>query len=421
MLINDKKLYNPFFEFDNIYRKNIEKNPQDINDMFYTPDLYTLANGALPWILFLRNRQINTDENFEIEIHQLVKTVFKREIIETIDAAGLFNGLSGIYYMLVNVNFDGRYDNIESEVYDILENLINQKLENVRLRLKEYDTRMNDFDIIEGFSGILKILLDKNLVEKIDQDLIDNIADYLNELVSKEYDVPLNEQYFFTNVDNQFIEKDKQASPYGNVNLSYSHGLAGVLSALTEYFRYKPSVKFQNSIKNLIDFFLDHLSNDYNCWPKRVNFKISSIKENNNTWCYGDLNIAYQIYKASSAVSYNEANTKMKELIVYYLDKKNYDFLSPTVCHGLSGVLAQVLIIEEELKINHPIKSLLYERLSSFYNNKLPYKFNDVEVWEDDIYKWNKNNFLTGSLGIYFIMDFYNSYHDHVGIKNILM
>lgn len=41
--------------------------------MYYHPDYFTLANGLLPWIIIMRNRELNNLGNYDIEIHNLLK------------------------------------------------------------------------------------------------------------------------------------------------------------------------------------------------------------------------------------------------------------------------------------------------------------------------------------------------------------
>ncbi len=112
--------------------------------MYYHPDYFTLANGLLPWIIIMRNRELNNFGNYDIEIHNLLKNKINRTIIEQIKDPGLFNGLSDLTYILAISSKNGRYDNLIEGTLPYLEYQTYDKI-NECIRNKNNKT-VNDYD-----------------------------------------------------------------------------------------------------------------------------------------------------------------------------------------------------------------------------------------------------------------------------------
>lgn len=62
-----------------------------------------------------------------------------------------------------------------------------------------------------------------------------------------------------------------------------------------------------------------------------------------------------------------------------------------------------------------------FNKLMEDYDENNVYKFRDCEIYKKRRYYLDKNNFLTGSLGIYYSLDLYHGLEDHVDLLNLIM
>ena len=73
-------------------------------------------------------------------------------------------------------------------------------------------------------------------------------------------------------------------------------------------------------------------------------------------------------------------------------------------------------------KIHRPRNvNLAFFNVIKDYKESYIYKFRDCEKYDGRRYYLDKNNLLTGSLGIYYAIDLYFGLEDHVGLLNLIM
>ncbi|HDK4330843.1 TPA: lanthionine synthetase, partial [Staphylococcus aureus] len=105
--------------------------------------------------------------------------------IEQIKDPGLFNGLSGLTYILAISSKNGRYDNLIEGTLPYLEYQTYDKISECIRNKNNKTVNDYDYDLISGLSGILKCYLNKHVIKYIqDKKVIDDIAiclaDYFN-------------------------------------------------------------------------------------------------------------------------------------------------------------------------------------------------------------------------------------------------
>lgn len=403
----EKIIENPLMNFDAIYSNNIDKNPEHIINMYYQPDYFSFANGIFPWIVIMRNRQLNGERNYEKEIHALIKNKITRSYIEQFDDAGLFLGLSGVYYVLCISADDSRYDNLIYSIYPYLEKLIYCKINECKTNLKEKDVKVEDYDIVSGLSGILKFLLHPSVKPYIiNKKLINDVGNCLGEYIYYPSNIDtIKDIPFYLNHEEILYTKPNHD---GLLNLSFSHGLFGILNAMTDYYYHSKNEEILKNMSTVINDVMKYYSPEKRSWIKKVYCESKNNYEDMNfSWCYGDLTIMYSLKKVSNLLN----EKKLNDIIINFFENMNINYElypSPTFCHGLAGVLFQLTIIKSEDRF------LVYDKLLSKYDSNYPYKYKDFEKFNGKGYYFDKNNFLTGSLGIYLTVDLFQGMKDKV-------
>lgn len=369
-----------------------------------------------PWIIIMNNRHLNGLENLESEIHYLIKNRITRNNIEQIFDPGLFNGLAGILYVLSNAAKDERYKNLILGILPYMENRTYSKIQECYENQIRGCVKDSDFDLISGLSGILKCYLN-NSVNKyiVNNNIIHDIAACLKSYFDFNNFNDIEDLNFYIPYEN---------NPYINsqnrlINLSHSHGIMGLLSSLIQYYEMFEDEDTKESIKKICDFVNEFYSNEKKTYVKKL-YKNERMhfKDRNYTWCYGDLIMMQTLYRASLIIQ-NEVYKNLSLEFFETIDNDYINLLSPTLCHGNSGVLLQLLHFKKFHKsknINTAFLNVIKDYKKSYF-----YKFRDCEKYEGRRYYLDKNNLLTGSLGIYYTLDLYLGLEDHVGLLNLIM
>lgn len=406
----------PLKNFKDVYRNNLKNNPEIITNMYYSPDFYSLANGMISWVIIMNNRQLNGFKNYELQIHNLIKNRVTRNNVEQIFDPGLFNGLAGILYVLSNAAKDERYLNLIHGILPYLKNRTYSKIQEC------YENRINrcvkdsDYDLISGLSGILKCYLNKSVYKHIvNNNIIHDIANCLkNYFDFKNFNNIEELMFYIPNENNPYINSKK-----GLINLSHSHGIMGILSSLNYYYKIFEDEDTKKCIEKICNFVYKFYSDRKKTYVKKI-YKNEKIQfgDRNYTWCYGDLVMMQTFYNAALIIQ----NESYKKICLEFFEAINIKYrklLSPTLCHGNSGVLLQLLHFR---KIHRPRNvNLAFFNVIKDYEESYIYKFRDCEKYDGRRYYLDKNNLLTGSLGIYYAIDLYFGLEDHVGLLNLIM
>lgn len=402
-----EKIIDPLNDFENIFINNMENNPEDILKMFYQPDYFSLANGFLPWIIIMRNRQLNGIGEYDKEVHRLLKNKIIKGNIEQFDDASLFLGLSGVYYTLCISADDGRYDDVIKSVYPYLESLILLKIKQADENLKNGQVKVDDYDVVNGLSGILKCLIHPKVSPYIlNEDIIHKVKKTVeNYIITANTDSIKNLPFYLQSEDFLFDTEINKSL----INLSHSHGIFGVINSLLDYYYLFPEKQLKDRIISISNYLLKFYNKETKSWLKRIylNGK-NSFEQTNCSWCYGDLSIMYTFNKVSKLTKDNEYLNILNDFLNNIKISSSL-YPSPTFCHGKAGVLLQLILLE----LNEE-KNKVYKDLMRDYNENYSYKFRDCEQIDERKYYFDKNNFLTGSLGINLVLDLFEGQEDYV-------
>ncbi|MEG0857182.1 MAG: lanthionine synthetase C family protein [Terrisporobacter sp.] len=329
----------------------------------------------------------------------------------------LYGGLAevGLAVYILNKqtgNYGKFLDTINELIIDILPGTLNYLNYNIN------NLRMFDYDVVTGISGIIGYLLNFSNRPKI-LELIKESLDYLIKLTKNinvsEYEVP----GWYISRDNQFRDDEKETFKNGNFNYGLSHGVAGILTALSLAFKQDIVINGQReAIEKIIKEYKDIKLLDNKripFWPGQYSFEDyiehnpdSSTLGRKMSWCYGSIGILRAL--KLSAMALNDQILKKwvseKVNIISKININEYNLGSPTLCHGYSGLMLLLLIEYKEnpnIELQSRIKELLYKVLNSYDENSI-YGFINIENYEISekivIEKTEDNSFLTGTSGV---------------------
>lgn len=402
------------------YVQEIDQYSEEIQDYFHNYSYFDLSNGLIGnCILLAELERLTGDDKYAHVIHNILKVGLNKSNLLSLNSPSLWSGYTGICLILNCVSNNGtRYKNILLQCEQLLADQIKLKLQQANSNLKSNNIQMNDYDIIEGFAGILPYVMCMTENKVFTQDLKEEMIQYLIDIATlKEIDGELQPSWLI-NSENQFLEDEKNAYPNGNFNLGHSHGITGVLNSLILITKHNPEIitLTYETIFKLTQWLINYSyrEGDYVYWDKKmplenyINFSNSIAKDSINfTWCYGDLMIVNAIWSAGDLMGNEEfKNYAMDQFYKYTEMLKKIDLTSPTFCHGISGVL--YIITEMKKKSQDPIFNEIEEKLinkiNTHYNPNNRFGFKDIERYNNEEFQFNKTGILTGTSGVYLVL-----------------
>ena len=286
-----------------------------------------------------------------------------------------------------------------------------------------FANRSSYFDWMYGLSGTLNYLCfyseNMNRTNKRIQQYIQRIqqffiANYLQSLTINNKSI----YPWYISQDNQMSEIDKIEYPFGNYNISLSHGISGMLLALTE----SQNINYDNKVyilqKNIAEFLLENMNviNEYPIWPLAVSLdekhNISQKQEINrfDSWCYGSPGILISLLNFAE----QEKNKKLQKFCIdslVSLNDHNEGLSSPIICHGYSGLLAILLCIKRKYKLSFSINRNILKNIMSYEDVNLKLGFLDKRYISDSAFVLTSDpGILNGTTGILLSMILVN--HD---------
>ena len=342
--------------------------------------------------------------------NQMTSGVYIHEI-------SLYGGLAevGLAVYILNKktgNYGKFLDTINELIIDALPGTLNYLNNNTN------DLTMFHYDVVTGISGTIGYLLNFSDQPKI-LELIKESLNYLIKLTKNidvdGYEVP----GWYISRNNQFRDDEKETFKNGNFNYGLSHGVAGILTALSLAFKQNIVINGQKkAIEKIIKEYkeiklLDNKQIPF--WPGQYSFEDYiegntdlSILGSRMSWCYGSIGILRTL--KLSAIALNDQNLKAwvseKINLISKLNINEHDFESPTLCHGYSGLMLLLLIEYKEnpdIELQSRIKEILYKVLNSYDENSI-YGFINIETYNKSgelvIEKTQNNSFLTGASGV---------------------
>ena len=280
-------------------------------------------------------------------------------------------------------------------------------------------TRQRDFfsfsyyDCISGISGILRYTLlstdsasiraSKALLQYLVDRALADEEENLSWLVKQE-NLPAGENY-----------------PHGVINFSMSHGLAGVLAIMAIALQSGVVVDGQKAAMDKIfeKYFLRYccFENEIPFWPGMLSVdnidSQNGVKGNRRmSWCYGSISILWALYLYGQSVSNTDLSTKAFASIehIALLSSKDCLLVSPTICHGLAGLLS-VLTVANAARGSTILKGRMVElcgEITGLFDPSFDYGFQNINYIPDKgtiVAKTSStNSFLEGATGVLLVL-----------------
>jgi lantibiotic modifying enzyme len=207
------------------------------------------------------------------------------------------------------------------------------------------------FDVISGLAGIGAYLLQRRS-RPVVADALDAVLRALIHLTAPN---PGGRPRWYTSPQMMADEPTARHYPHGNLNLGLAHGIPGPLALMA--LAYKEGVELpglRESIQHIAGFIADsRIDGPYGVdWPTAIplqadgTWNVASAFERSRTaWCYGSPGVARSVWIAGDALGDGSLKALAVEAMEAVLRRPIPERMidSPTLCHGVSGLLAIVL------------------------------------------------------------------------------
>lgn len=300
--------------------------------------------------------------------------VFPTKKLET----GFFEGFEGIFWV-VDYLIKNRLIEDES-ILDDLKPYLFISLQN--------DIDVNNFDTLHGSINKLQYLINSaSFSQKVKDEYINKFVDSLfNTRVENE-----NGIYWYDSFENE----------KGLVNLGLAHGLGSLLVFLTmlkneHYQNPNINVLINGIFKSLMSFKNETSSDSF--FPDYYS-ELDQTKSVNSrlAWCYGDLGIAYALLYSSESMQNNSMKSEALSVIHKICRRvitnskidhfEEYSFLDTGFCHGISGIVYILSIMNDNLQ-----EPLLNQRINYWKNELLINLDKQLNISDDIYYPWYRQD-----------------------------
>lgn len=258
------------------------------------------------------------------------------------------------------------------------------------------------YDTMYGFTGVANYLL--NFKEDMEvEEKLRMIMEYLVDICQKGNDG--KEKFMIRTDQTQFMRAINDAHVW-YVNLGVSHGIPGILLILCKCYEAGISVEGQmEAIKYLSEYISDCCVTvgDDIFWEaqKIIGMENKQVFPSRDAWCYGTPGVAYSLLIAAKILK----DSEMSELAVKSMKAslgKLRDALSPTFCHGFSGLccLARKFYECTHDDFFQEAYIKLCDKILEFYSEENTFGFEDLEVENGEVVRKDEIGLLNGTAGI---------------------
>ena len=318
----------------------------------------------------------------------------------------LWGGLCGIGLAAVCMSDNFlRYNSFLKGVNDVIVKFVDERLEFLKTvpELKE-----EYYDVMYGLSGVANY----HMLFLNSQEMVIRLKLIIEYFISLCKDKLIGNRYYpgFTldTMSSIFIQ-NKESKYY--LNLGLSHGITGILLVLVKSYMkgiclngHVQAIKYLKDII-LNSYVVDAKNRKY--WPASVRFYNDSnrmILEEGYTrdaWCYGTPGVAYVMLKTSEILDDKHLKTIAINSMIDSLKYQN-GAISPTFCHGYSGLLylADKFYMSTKFAKFKVCQEKLVHKILTFYDHKNIFCFKDIEVVNSEKYYIDNFGLLSGSIGI---------------------
>jgi len=292
-------------------------------------------------------------------IDNCIKNIGERVVATENQNLGLMGGLAGNCVFYANIYLFYK----EERQYVMLENSLKELIE----LLSSNNLSSTFSNGISGIIWMLKYLNKIGLLESIDElglsrfnsllntriekELLDKNWDFLHGALGMSLCLGKDNNYSINRIVNYFYEKqvpaenksfslDSQLHP-GKINLGLSHGITSILYFLLLGLNQKGlKRKSLLLIKSIINTLLNHEHN-YDHEGYAFDCFVGDNHKSRLAWCYGDLSIAFILYKAGIVLEDESLRAKAIEIAINTTHRKTIEdthVYDACLCHGSSGL-----------------------------------------------------------------------------------
>ncbi|WP_224430143.1 lanthionine synthetase LanC family protein [Lactobacillus amylovorus] len=373
-----------------------------------------VANGLAGMSIFLSDIYRTTNsvdkkiliKNTNLKITQaMINSINKNNV-----SLSLFSGLSGVGTACLEM---AKYDSNYLKLLTQISLIITNKVEKV-FAVEKYQQQNMIFavyDLFNGSVGILDFLFHAN--ELIHSARVNRgIEQLINFLIRISYvdfnDISQSPIYLLKKNLPENGES-RILLPNGGLFMGMAHGLAGILSILSEVYSRFSSPELKEHIQRLLNVFLK-FRNNKTLYPECITaVKNTSISSLNGGWCFGSLGILRAMLKAARSIDNVLLINKLQKEFEFVLKNWKTDIRpnSLILCHGLINAIysSYILFLEtKEETFNYYMNDML-EFLLSHVNWNKRYLFSDVSMNLYDNKCRYEMGILEGELGVSLVLN----------------
>lgn len=290
----------------------------------YTENGLLSGNWGLVIFLFHYSRFKNDDSIY------ILSSKLAASLLEKIDNKNTYcDGLSGVLYALLHLK-ENKFIEVEPFEKEIIQRLKNKLL--IEIDRKNYD-------YLHGYIGFGLLFIKCGI----------NTREIVDALYNSAEIDPITHSF-------------KWRDSTGNYNISLSHGMASIILFLVKVRNSGcGDLRCNEMIIGGCKFILSQIMNCKKSGSFFPSYSVSD-KETNNygngsrlAWCYGDLGVAFALYKASELIGDLEMQKKASNILQKTtLRKELFDtqIVDACICHGTAGLAMFYRRLYLDTKIN---------------------------------------------------------------------
>lgn len=369
-----------------------------LNETDYKPYSVAVSYPAL-CILFSELNHTFPQYNFDVCAHRYLERVNNSLFQNNIYDISLFDGLCGVGFAANCMSDNGKQ--YQSFIKNLNENILNVSDRNI-LQYKKLPLNETIYDIMYGLTGTANYLLNFKSESRVKNTLL-NILQYLVEICTTSINgIPK----FAIRVDQSQMFSLSNNSKIRYVNLGVSHGIPGILLILCKSYKLGIYVDNQlEAIKYLSEYIFNNCVKNTNTifWEsqKIIGIENDEAVPSRDAWCYGTPGVAYSLLIASKLLNNDKMNNLAIDAMKLSLNRLR-EVISPTFCHGLSGLCCLARKFHEYTNDNYFYEMYikLLKNILDLYSDQHPFGFINKEVEKGQITNKNEIGLLIGSTGV---------------------
>ncbi len=290
------------------------ENKMDLSNPF-------LMGGTSGLLLLLSNCHKHFYFNDDELIHEILNDTWMNPFLETNKT--FCTGISGFYWILVNLNERGLVDDASLSV-------INYK--DLEIKSLEF-IRMGNYDFLHGCIGIAYSLL-----FMWSRGLYKDIHPY-TQAVLEEIRIQMDNESGMLH-DYDFASNKTKPN---KVNIGLAHGIPSVLKYSLDCYKNGVCPNLSKLIsEKIIEYLMEHSNVNKNASYYGYSIDKDEISVGSRlAWCYGDLTIAYVLYQASIVLNRSEVCEYAMEIFSHCIARREMDntgVFDASFCHGSAGI-----------------------------------------------------------------------------------